>query len=76
MAQILVRNVDKDVVDRLKARAKRNGRSLQAEVKGILEGAARLDMDSARKMILKLRRKLKGSAKSNSVDLLREDRER
>ena len=36
MAQILVRNLDEKIVNRLKARARRNGRSLQAEVRAIL----------------------------------------
>ncbi len=76
MAQILVRDVDKKVVDRLKAQAKRNGRSLQAEVKGILESATRLDPDTARKLALQLQRKLNGKKFSNSAELIREDRER
>lgn len=76
MAQILVRDVDKKVVDRLKAQAKRNGRSLQAEVKGILESATRLDPDAARKLADKIRRQFKGKVFSNSAELIREDRDR
>jgi len=34
MPQILVRNLDKATVDRLKARARQEGRSLQAEPSG------------------------------------------
>ena len=40
MAQILVRNLDDAVVDRLKQRAREEGRSLQAEVRTILSEAA------------------------------------
>jgi len=40
MAQVLVRNLDKKTVDRLKARARRNGRSLEAELRVILEREA------------------------------------
>ena len=47
MAQILVRNLDESVVDRLKKRATLNSRSLQSEVKLILEQASRLDAESA-----------------------------
>jgi len=36
MAQIIVRNLDDAVVDRLKARARDNDRSLEAEVRHIL----------------------------------------
>jgi hypothetical protein len=43
MAQILVRNLQGTVVARLKKRAKERGRSLQAEVKTILEEAAQED---------------------------------
>jgi antitoxin FitA len=41
MAQILVRRVDDDVKERLKARAKKHGRSLEAEARSILENAAK-----------------------------------
>ena len=41
MAQIIVRNLDDAVVDRLKARARTNDRSLEAEVRLILEQSAR-----------------------------------
>ena len=40
MAQVLVRNLRDKVVARLKKRAAQRGRSLQAEVKQILEDAA------------------------------------
>ena len=40
MAQILVRNLDEVVVDRLKQRAREEGHSLQAEVRTILSEAA------------------------------------
>jgi plasmid stability protein len=37
MAQVLVRNLPNDVVDRLKARARVKGRSLEAEIRAILQ---------------------------------------
>jgi plasmid stability protein len=40
MSQILVRNLSPETVDRLKAQAKRNKRSLEAEVRSILDEAA------------------------------------
>ncbi len=40
MAQILVRNVDERVKTRLRHRAKRNGRSMEAEVREILTDAS------------------------------------
>jgi plasmid stability protein len=40
MAQLLIRRLDDDAKERLKARAKKHGRSLEAEARAILEGAA------------------------------------
>ena len=37
MTSLLIRNIDEETMDRLKARAARNGRSLQGEAKAILE---------------------------------------
>jgi plasmid stability protein len=41
MAEILIRDLDASVVEKLKARAAANGRSLQAELKAIPEAQAR-----------------------------------
>lgn len=41
MAQILVRNLDERLKSRLQRRAKRNGRSMEAEVREILRGAVK-----------------------------------
>ena len=77
MAQVLVRQLSDQVVNRLKKRAKEQGRSLQAEVKTILEEAVP-DYEQAWKRIDTLRDKLKRSGKafSDSADLIREDRDR
>ena len=40
MAQILIRGLDEKVVERLKERARRNNRSLAAEIRTILEAIA------------------------------------
>ena len=79
MAQILVRDLDKSVVDKLKKRANDKGRSLQSEVKSILEQAAatpQLDMDEARKLVQKVRKLFEGREMPDSVTLIREDRDR
>ncbi|MDN5940672.1 MAG: Arc family DNA-binding protein [Nitrospira sp.] len=77
MAQVLVRQLNDKVVDRLKKRAKEHGRSLQSEVKTILEEAVP-DYERAWKRIDSLRLKLKRSDRKfgNSADLIREDRDR
>ena len=41
MAQVLIRNVEQKTVDALKRRAARNRRSLEEELRGILEEASR-----------------------------------
>ena len=78
MAQILVRDLDEETVERLKKRAEEDGRSLQAEVKRILTLAAHeptLDMEAARKMLDEFRKRFKGRKFSDSVELIREDRD-
>jgi antitoxin FitA len=76
MAQILVRELKPAVVERLKRRARREGRSLQGEVKAILEQAAASDPAAARALVFQVRRTFKGRKMANSVTLLREDRRR
>lgn len=79
MAQVLVRNLKDKVVARLKKRAKTRGRSLQAEVKTILEEAAK-DEESTDfwKEAERIRERLKRSGRkfSDSAELIREDRDR
>jgi plasmid stability protein len=76
MAQVLVRDLDTVVVERLKVRARRHGRSLQGEVKAILEAAAPLSMSEARSLAEEWQRRLSGKIKGDSSDLIHEDRER
>lgn len=79
MAQVLVRDLDEEVVESLKRRAKQDGRSLQSEVKFILEQAAeepRVDMKAARALVENIRKKFKGRRFPDSVELIREDRDR
>ena len=78
MAQILVRNVDEEIVARLKQRAANNGRSLQAEVKMVLEQASGIDTINVWQKVEQFRTKMQKSGQtfSDSAALLREDRER
>ena len=39
MPQLTIRKLDQDLIERLKARAAKNGRSLEAELRFILEQA-------------------------------------
>jgi len=79
MAQILVRGLDDELVERLKERARRDGRSLQSEVRQILQTAAGvppLDVAEARRLAQRFRRRFKGRPFPNSAALIREDRDR
>lgn len=79
MAQLLVRGLEPETVERLKQRAKRHRRSLQGEAKLILEDAAqKVSMEEARAIAEKIRKQLEATGKhfSDSAELIREDRER
>jgi plasmid stability protein len=79
MAQVLIRNLDEKVVTRLKRRAAQKGRSLQVEVKMILEDAAKeADQADLWREISRFREKLRRSGRtfSDSAKLIREDRDR
>ena len=79
MATLIVRQVDDEVVRRLKRRAARNHRSLEGEVRRILEDAMEDAMSEKRTSFLRLaarlRRETQGRAKTPSEVLIREDRE-
>ena len=72
MAQLLIRNLDKKTVDRLKKQAESNNRSLQAEAKAILENAAP-DKKVAALRLKRLRESL-GRTFDDSAALIREER--
>lgn len=77
MAQVLVRQLDDKVVDQLKERAKEHGRSLQSEVKTMLEEAVP-DYEAAWKRIDGFRKRLRKSGRrfADSAVLIRGDRDR
>ncbi len=77
MAQVLVRDLNAAVVERLKERARHHGRSLQKEAKAILEAAAAaMTMDEAREVADAWHRRFTDRQFSDSAELIREDRER
>jgi plasmid stability protein len=76
MSQILIRGLDEELVAKLKARAKRNGRSLEGEARTILESAAGASVAQSREILRKWQKAFAGHRFSNSTDLIREDRQR
>lgn len=76
MTQMLVRDLDPETVERLKERARSNGRSLQKEVRAILERAARkYTMAEAREVSRSWHERLGGLEHADSAELIREDRD-
>ena len=76
MKQVLVRDLDPAVVERLKERARSNGRSLQKEVRAILEGAAETyTMAEAREITGRWQERFAGQRFGDSAELIREDRD-
>lgn len=76
MARVLIRDLDERTVNRLKERAVRNHRSLQAELKMIVERAAVLDMPDSSAAAARIREKLRGREHSDSAALIARDRRR
>ena len=79
MATINVRRLDDEVIERLKQRAASNKRSLEGEVRHILEVAARDDMEARRAafrvLSAEFRRETAGTPQTPSEILIREDRD-
>jgi|CXWL01.1.fsa_nt_gi plasmid stability protein len=76
MPDVLVRDMETAVIDRLKTLARAENRSLQAEMKSILNrGSLRRSKQAQLEAIRKIRDSI-GPQTTDSADLLREDRSR
>jgi antitoxin FitA len=78
MAQILVRDLDEALVARLKERARENHRSLQGEVRAILEEAgAEATRSEALAVVDKWQRywEVRGKTFSDSAEIIRKARD-
>jgi plasmid stability protein len=78
MADVLIRNIPEEVLDRLKNVAKSHKRSLQQELRVVLEKTVDQSSPDIFQKALDLRRKLRKKAVrfTDSARLLREDRAR
>ena len=78
MANLTIRNLDDKVVERLKKKAKDNGRSLEAELRLLLKQAA--NRKSPEELLAIADRIAamtpEGVKQTDSAELLREDRDR
>lgn len=76
MAQLLIRDLDVETIERLKARAKLHRRSLQGEVKLILEKEARASRVDPLALAERIRAAFGDRSFSDSAALIRGDRDR
>lgn len=77
MADVLIRNIDKNTLKKLKERASSNNRSLQEELKELVELHAKPNIEETRNRVNEILVKYKASGKSfpDSGEELSEDRE-
>lgn len=73
---LLIRNLEPEIIQRLKLRAKRHHRSLQRELKCIVEAATKVSMAEARKITAAWRKRLAGGSFTDSATAIRKDRKR
>ena len=74
MGQILVRNLEDSVIERLKARALKTDKSLEQSVRDILIEAAKPSKEEVWAEIDRLRESI-GPVTLDATDLIREDRD-
>jgi plasmid stability protein len=74
MGQILVRNLEDGVIERLKARAIKADKSLEQSVRDILVAAAKPSRDEVLAEMDRLREEI-GPVTLDATDLIREDRD-
>lgn len=76
MAQVVIRNIDEAVIEKLRARARQKGIPLERELRAVIAEAARGDRAAFRAAAAAFRRRLAGRRHSDSTKLIRRDRER
>lgn len=77
MPDVLVRDVDILVLERLKLKAKRHSRSLQSELSLLLRRASERDERISRlDLVRNIRSSIKNVQNTDALELLRQDRRR
>lgn len=78
MPDVLIRNIEEDVLNKLKEKAEKNNRSLQGELHEILRSYVGPDVESTRNMVNEIltEYRTEGRTFSDSTNDLREDRDR
>jgi len=75
MPDILVRGLDDDVLNQLKAAARAHGRSLQAEIHDVLRTASARSLAETRRLSARWLKRLSRTRHSDSTELIRADRD-
>jgi plasmid stability protein len=75
MPNLLVRDLDNDVLKQLKAAAKANRRSLQAEIHDVLRRASIRNLAETRRLSARWLKRLNRPGHSDSAAIIREDRD-
>jgi plasmid stability protein len=75
MGQVLIRDVPNDVVERLKAKARVNGRSLEAQLRLVLEEASHLDRAEFLALADAIAESTRGRPQSDSTEIIRRSRD-
>ena len=76
MPDILIRGLDAQTLKRLKTRASKHGRSLQGEAKLLLEQASGIGPEEVSAMFDGWKERFSGRKFRDSVEMIREDRQR
>ena len=76
MSDILIRGLDKPTFERLRARARRHGRSLQSEARFVLKQAAGAQPEEVAAILAGWKKRFAGRRFTNSAALIRQDRQR
>jgi plasmid stability protein len=75
LPNVLVRDLDPEVIKQLKASARANRRSLQAEIHDVLRRASTRNLAETRRLSRRWLRRLSRSGHSDSAELIRKDRD-
>jgi plasmid stability protein len=76
MPNLLIRNLDCDVLSRLRAAARAHGRSLQSEIHAALQSATARRLAETRRISRQWFKQLNESHHSDSTELIREARQK
>lgn len=76
MPDFLIRGLDETTMKALKARAEKNGRSLQAEIKDTLKRSVKMTREESLEASRRLLSEFDGKVWPDSTPWIREDRDR